>query len=311
MAVAGSAGVGNATCPENVCDCFGAAASYALVGASRVNIRWGGPKNLYGYTYLIGNIIEGKVCTEKAGLNAWWGNGFVDVQDDVHALKSTGTAATLSTRDINVYGYLYDDPFVDVEGTVATGGGRVKWDETEATIFIGVDETGTHPGVATCTQALVDMRSASQTLAALAPTQSIGDVVLERGEVRTIQADPGVSVISAGRILVTGGSENAGSTFRIVLDPATDLVVVNASSFYVGAWSGFDVEGTGVPVIVNLPGPGKTVRAGEYTYIQSMILAPERRVRFGFYAESGSVFADKYYMGGGVVTDDLFGYCSP
>ena len=268
---AGGAAPASAACPEDVCDCVGEAKNFNLVAEKRMQIIEGF-YNAGGYVYPIETFVDGHVCAPKVLLS-----GPADHGSTVYDLLATSgpqsIAARFRSRDpyrTGGYGAYADD--------VITGGGIIRGESVLGASSI--DTTGTSARVPQCRQAILDMQSASATLAALTPTMSLGTLTVRRGEYIEIDVGPGVQVIDADRITITPRRYNDGYASGASLDfrrgPDTTQVIVNTRGLFIGELSNL----TGAD-IVNVVGTGTTVRVLQYGYLEAPLLAPQRRVDIG------------------------------
>lgn len=245
-----------ASCPLNLCACLGEAARHALVAADRARILHAQSRN---------PDIAGDACATRVRVVAVPHIAPLLTRDLVALAPAPGRAVVLAGS-------------VSVAGDVASGGGTVVVHDL-ASVAGAVDESGGHPGLATCQQALADAAGASQTLAALAPTRSLG--VVRPDGFHNLAAGPGLNVWSASEIVLRK------ARIDVTLDPATDALVINTprlvvrdGGIFVHAAGGAWFAGDPVRVIVNVPGAGPTVVAkGVDLAVHPPILAPGRHVK--------------------------------
>lgn len=274
------AGHARAACPDQLCDCLGEAAGYRAVAADRLRAGIGLALDTNPPMQL-GSIIAGDLCAGRADL-AESANDSTEIQGDLYVFAGAGSRAVRS-RIAGPDGA----NTVLVSGVIATGGGSVFGPVTANAI----DTTGTHPGIASCQQAVGDMLAASQTLAALPATQIFDTIIAPVGEDLVVNAGPGVNVINVA------GKVTAWGNLRFVLAPATDAVVVNAKTLFVsGAVS---VEGGDeTKVVINLTGRGRAVLVKTDATVAPLLLAPERVVKVSPRGDIAGALARRVFFGG-------------
>jgi hypothetical protein len=294
-----------AACPQNLCDCLGAATAFTVVGANDLLLRQGFV-NSYGYPEISGTGIHGDVCGPKALASGQPSSGQRTDMDNLSVLAGPGElAARFVTYDPQGIG----TPGVRVPGVVATGGGSLDGAVTAGSI----DTTGTHPSIAACQQAVSDIQTASANLAALAPTQTLGKVVL-RGETLDLYVGPGVQVINAESITMRPKRLYAGGFphfAEIMVHPqaGTEAVIINTGKLSMGGDCAFYYSGSPKKMIVNVPGPGRTVKIALYNSIDVPILAPERTVKVGV-AVIANIYAGKVMLRGSELYDVVGAPCT-
>jgi choice-of-anchor A domain-containing protein len=267
-----------AACPAALCDCLGEAGRYAVVG-NQVQVK-SGRISVSGYGYSIPTLVEGSLCGQTGKVVGKAG-GEADVSADLLFTAGTGVIAA-KFKGYKYYGYPY--PGAYVAGDVATGGGSLV-----GTGFVDVggviDTTGAYPEISSCAGALVDAASASVTLAALTPTQSLGAVLVTGGGTFAITGASGVNVVDVDSINVKSGSYDGypvGSSLEIDLPGPGDVMIVNvAGNLQVGNASAiFVVNGAPENVILNVHGglTSKVKIAGFEATIDPPILAPGAKV---------------------------------
>lgn len=301
--IAGLARTVQGACPNNLADCLGSAAAFDVV-AEKLSMNRG--------------IVCEDGCGPVPSLTRDACAGKALVGGPTPALSGIGQLSNL----IAVGAFPFPVAFVDqtgyfggigvkVLGDVVTGGGRVRGLDN-VTILGVVDESGADPRVGTCAAAGVDMRAASDTLAALTPTASLGSVNLAPDEFMEFEAGPGVNVVEMSELTLRARTPRFDqviySEFGIVLDPATEAVVINTAKVSLGAWCSIYVFG-GDPakVIINVPG-GQRVVFGVDSTTYPTVLAPRSTVGFHF-GHARQVFARKVLMRGGCIGQLSHAYC--
>jgi hypothetical protein len=295
---------GEAACPSNPCDCLGEVKNFTLV-ASKLLVIQEGRQTAYHYDYLAGAYVEGGVCAPRivasgsVVLPTHFTYGF--------ATAGPGKIAASFSRRIPP-GYDGDYGYgVDALG-VSTGGGSVKGIQNLSDADV-VDTSGTNPGIASCQQAMLDMETASATLAALPPTQNLG-TVLVKGTDLDLAAGPGVNVFAADRIYVLprkDGEFLEGGRIFVETVPTTEAVIINTSGLWIGDVSAIHTTDL-VRVIINVVGGGATVKVGRDGFSEAPILAPERSVTLGVQdPELGMspVLARRVRLKGGTASDNF------
>ena len=267
-----------ATCPQVLADCFGAATGFKVVADKLIISR--GMIGSEGFVSTLGSRV-GDVCA-GSGLVA----GPACDRSTVRSLVlSAGTGIAGSFIG-------YPCPFdgtpagvgVDVLGDFVSGGGRLRG--VSALNVLGTtDTTGDDPRVATCDQARADMRSAAATLSALTPTRDLGTIRLVPANgmdfTMTLNADPGVNVWTADAISLANRKNNFSGEIHstnlvIVLDPATESVVLNVRRVKVARYSALIVS-DGSRVVLNVPAGGAVRnRSGA---VEPTVLGPDASVQ--------------------------------
>jgi hypothetical protein len=261
-----------AACP-NVCDCMGQAKSFSLV-AEKLMVLQEATLNYYGYAQLIETYVGGDVCTPR--LLASGPSGYGTFMYGALATNSKGTAASFRQKGPYQDNYTYG---VQVD-LLATGGGAVKG--LANLDYYTLDTTGTHPRVGDCRQAILDMKAASETFAALPPTQVLG-TFLVKDDFATIEAGPGVNVIDMTRMLLLPGSSygiSGAAILDIVTEDDTEAVIINTLGLVVGEFCQIYADDP-TKVIINVVGPGPQVRISPFALADLTILAPERTATVG------------------------------
>jgi choice-of-anchor A domain-containing protein len=272
------ASAAQAQCPQNLCDCLGAAGQYSLVG-DQVQIK-SGKISVSGYGYAIPSGVEGSVCMNlgKVGGKA---SGETDVSEDLLFAAGPGTLAG-KFKGYKYSGYAYAGAFIG--GDVATGGGSLAG--TEYVEVSGITDTsGGYSEISSCTGALVDVATASATLAALPATQTFDDIVVTDAGTFTITGVAGVNVVNVASINLKPQvyyGYATGSVLEIDLPGLSDTMIINvAESLQVGNNSAiFVVNGAPENVIINVHGglASKVKVLGQEAAIDPAILAPGAKV---------------------------------
>jgi hypothetical protein len=200
-----------AACPANLCDCLGNAGRYA-VSASQLQVK-SGKISSSGYAYAIPTLIEGSACSQTGKIGGKAG-GETSISDKLLLTAAPGLVAA-KFSGYKYYGYAYPGAFV--EGDVATGGGSLAG---LGFVEIGgtTDTTGNYPEMSSCSGALLDAGAASDTLAALTPTQTLTDVLVSNGDTVTITGTAGVNVVNVNSINVKAGRDDYGSPLPSTLE---------------------------------------------------------------------------------------------
>jgi len=204
--------------------------------------------------YQLGVEMDGKVCATKMTFLGSYGS------DDLVAVKGVGNAIAFN-------GY-------DNANNVYTGGGTVKGPR-EGFVSGTVDTSGTHPLVASCRQAQAAALSASAELAALPPSQSLGDITVNAGDTVYISGDGAIDI---GSLTVNGkwGTGFCSSSAELYISGGA--VVLNVRGrLSIGSCARIDVTGDAAAVI-NVPGRGRTIHVGGAAYVVAPILAPARNL---------------------------------
>lgn len=294
--------VADATCPQNPCDCLGAALNFDVVAADTLAMQAGsyGSRGYYRYTFP--GFVAGDVCAGKARMA---GSPYADAETQVGDLVLLAPAGKVAVRFRNLRdGYAG----AAVLGDLVTAGGRIVGEND--TVSGEIDTTGTDERVSSCQQAVLDMVDASTTLAGLPPTMDLGRLVLRGPDDNlTISVGAGVHVINATAISVMPGLSDGyrtGATFGIEWANDTEAVIINTPSLRVG-----DLSTVYGATVVNVYGKGSMVTVGREAFA-SPILAPHRRVALRPMGESNAegIFADRVRIRGSQVAGG-FSACFP
>jgi hypothetical protein len=242
-----------AACPQDLCDCLGKASGYAVVATEDVRVG--------GSSITFTRLLETS-CAPHLRIA-----GAASFNSDTLTQSLFATAGP-GSAGVELRGRLR------VLADVATGGGTIV-QGPQATVSGAVDDTGGHPGVAACQEAIDEMTAAAATLAALAPTRDLGTITLRDTDL-TLTADPGVNVWTANSIRLLGSAAvGGGAALTITLDPATDVVVINTPHFRARrAW----IDGDPQRVMINVTGTGDAVVIQD-SGILPTVLAASRVVR--------------------------------
>jgi choice-of-anchor A domain-containing protein len=284
-----------AACPQNLVDCYGAAAAFSIVSGKVMLSK--GSFGEFGEGISIYGASVGDTCAPRAFVGG--GYGCITSIDNLILTEPSGIAAKFSTFLCNDYP---DYPGFDVPGDIVTGGGTLSGATDMIRVQGIIDTTGLDPRVDTCAQALIDMRTASATLAALTPTRDLGAVRSDPDDNYsvTLTADPGVNVWTAREFSARSKHHFLGyddSSINIALDPATESVVINTRKVSVGTWSSINVFGGDLSkVVFNLPERGTVKTDG---YIDPAILAPDGKVIVRFNGAVGPAYARRVTVLGG------------
>lgn len=280
----------SAACPEALCDCLGEARRFSVVSARNVALRTG--KICY---YMDGcsliDVATDAICSSTVrmtGSDPSDNTGVYAV--DVAAVATSGRAAQFRKSAEQ------SPPSV---GVLATGGGLASG-PVEATL---VDTTGMHPLIAACRQAMDDVRTASATLAGLAPTHSLDVVDLSGANELEIVAGPGVNVINVSRFTLQSLRSLGyvyAPTVYVTLAPETQAVVINTPRLKIARGSQVLSFGSEGRVIFNVIGSGPAVYVGADTDFQAAILSPDRPTVIlpSTYGSPQNVFARSLTMSG-------------
>jgi hypothetical protein len=292
LAVATVPAAAPAACPEVFCDCLGEAAQYQVVASDEVNMQPGSYPSEGNAVYDGSSAFA--VCTTTgfikgttAGAN---GGGAASVEHFV-ALAGPGRTAVRASS----VGDVSAGPNVNVTLLVTGGGSFVGAGEADVQ---QLDTSGTHAQVSACTQAVADMQTASETLAALTPTQEYDKIVLTGDDELDINAGPGVNVIKVGEIVLRSSPAFLGTELRINTLPETDSVIINTGFLSVGPISRI----TGSKTIINVAGPGPGVRYLRHADVDVPVLAPQRSLKIApSFRSTTSLYTRRLLSRGAVV----------
>ena len=98
-----------------------------------------------------------------------------------------------------------------------------------------------------------------------------------------------------------------GSTLNINLDGTNSVVINVTTKLAVGAFSAIVVNGGDVEdAIINVVGPGGSVRIAHDAYITAPILAPQRKIVASANAIASNLFANKLIIKGATISETMF-----
>jgi hypothetical protein len=300
-----------AGCPQKVCACLGEARRFDLTASNTLRLRAHEFSFGYGSSYVIAPFTQSSVCTQTGSFSGS-SYGTPDIGEDLILAAPTGTALKVRGRAIPGS----DPSLLHVDRDLATGGGGIQADPGAIEVGGVIDTTGTHPRIGSCQQALVDATAVSAELAALPPTQVLGNVVAANGYVPVthIYAGPGVNVIDATSITVrpmkTYGHYYEGSEIVINLEPDTEAVIINTGRLSVGAGCLISVFGSRTRVLINVVRSGP-VKINHDVNIEAPILAPQSNVNVRFRTYIANVFGAKVTLRGSGTNGLEYPSCSP
>jgi hypothetical protein len=256
-----------------VCDALGDAAAFSALATGRLRTAGGNSR-------LVGTFDA--VCAGSARLQTFDLRPFHTSAAELVLTAADGTAVRFLAPPASYRGG--DDA---VEGNIRTGGGAVVG---PVDLTGDADTSGTHPLVGRCAQAMSDARSASATLAALAPTRVLGKVRVSSDDTFELDARGG-AVIEMESLVLEGvrgqcpGFPNSCDCFDSVAaleirrNPG-DQVVINTGALSVGRCALIQLGGSGhsIDTIINVPGPGRRIQVGFGADLEdgASLLAPER-----------------------------------
>jgi hypothetical protein len=296
--------IARADCADDFCDCLGEAGDYSLVATTAAKIRHGTISGS-GSSYAVPTSVETSVCS-KIGKIGGKSGGEADIAEDIFMTAATETAVKF--KGWKYYGETYPGCFVG--GDVATGGGAIKG-EIYVEVEGEIDTSGDHPFVPECEQGLIDVATGSATLAALPPTQNLGDLIISDGNSYDINVGSGESsVIEVSKLIIKPLVEYGypyGSTLTIHLD-GTNTVVINVTEkFAVGSACQIIVEGGDVEdAIINVVGTGPTVRIARGALVTTPILAPGRKLVASVNSFCSNLIASKLIVKGATISEPMF-----
>lgn len=270
-ALAAIAGRPGAAAAGTMCDAVHGLLPYAVVAGKAVTTRAG--QSAYG-GYKQGVEIHGDVCTTKATLQLADVYSLNEPTADVVALAAVGSAVRLAKSPPQTFGQLA------ISGDLVTGGGRVV-NLAPDIVFGTVDTSGLNPKLSPCRDALVALHTASNTLAALPATQTLGTVLVKADQTYTIDARGG-AVVQIDALTLTGRRRDSygscseiGATLVVQGNPG-DEIVLNVGRAAIDDCTEIDAD---QPFVLNVPGRGPRVRIGAAGAMGGgapAILAPDR-----------------------------------
>lgn len=292
-----------AACPDNVCDCLGAATQFTTVSNA---IRLRSSMDKFGRPYTLNFALYGDVCTGVAAMTASTsGDGPADVLGNVVATESKpGKSAVTFNALKGELNPVFDPstPLIIIEGDLVTGGGRVTNQSPVPPEILGVvDSSGTNPRLDTCRQAQLDTRAASAALASLPPTQTFPAIKL-KGTSMTITAGPGKNVIYIDSIRLEADEFGNGGELFFDTSPTTESIVVNTRKIRVGDFSFLTGPGDSVPGLFNVV-TSSAVSLG-YLAEVSTILAPRSMIHGTYALSSSNLYGRQIGIDGGISVSD-------
>lgn len=291
-----------AVCPQDVCDCLGAASHFSLV-SPEVAIK-GAKLGGYGESYPVGSNVEGSVCATEGSM-AGKIDSEASIFEDLMLTASSGTAVKF--KGSRSYGFAYPGVFID--GDLGTAGGTIKG--AEFGLVAGTtDTTNGNPRVGECANALAATQAASATLAALPASQSIPKLEVSGGSTYVIAAGAGVNVIGIGDLSIKPLKYNGyavPSVLNIVLAEDTDSVIVNISGkVAIGESCEILVEGGDIEqVILNVTGTKPTVKMKKFAFVSPAILAPGRKLQGAANTSTANLYAAGIKLKGSQIAEPL------
>lgn len=289
-------------CPDDICECIGEAGQFALV-STKAKIRQG-VISASGYGEPVPTYIETSMCSSVGQVGGKSG-GETEIEED--ALFTAATEIAVKFSGSKFYGYSYPGAYIG--GDVATGGGSIKG-QSFADIGGEVDTTGAHPFIPDCALAISDAATGSAALAAVSPTQSLGDLIISDGSSYDINVGSAeVAVIEVDKLIIKPLKMYGyayGSTLNINLD-GTNSLVINAKKLAVGSSCQIIINGGDVEdVIINVPGTGPSVRIARDAYVTVPILAPQRKIVASANSFCTNLFAGKLIVKGSTISETMF-----
>lgn len=301
--ICGTTPTAHADCPDDICDCLGEAGDFSLV-ATQAKIRQGTIRSS-GYGEPVPTFVETSVCASVGTVGGKLG-GETEIEED--AIFSAASDIAVKFTGTTFYGLSYTGAYI--AGDVATGGGTIK-NANLVEVEGSIDTTGAHSSVPDCTQALSDSVAGSATLAALPPTQSLGDLIVNDGSTYDINVGSGeVSVIEIEKLIVKPLKVYGypyPSTISINLDGTNSVIINVTKKLAIGSGCEILVNGGDVEdVIVNVAGTGPSVRIARDAVVTVPILAPLRKIVAGANTSCTNLFADKLIVKGALVSETMF-----
>lgn len=283
-----------------VCDLLGPVAQFKVVATGSLHTE-----STRGYYLPVGPFIfRDDVCAHRiaAGARGRWGGDIVATRDSQNAItfgvvigKRPG-----DYRELGCYGS-YPCNVHYVYGEIATGGGLVTAFGDllpERPYARVIDTSGTHPLVGECQSAISHVAALSTALAqGLLPGEPPGAArsIIELGDLRIARDDevvltptgPGVTIYRV-RDLILDSGRAVPSYFTtpggfLTLDGSDAQVVVVNVTGQLKAGRGAVIQAEDREFafggLVNVVGPGPSVRLREFAEARVPILAPQRNIR--------------------------------
>jgi hypothetical protein len=294
-----------ANCPQKVCACLGEARRYAAVAVTELKLRNHKINYGYGSFYTASPFSNGPVCAQTATA-VGSRDGAADL-DDFFIAATAGAALKVKGKYVPQDGQL-----LYVSHDLATGGGAIIAEP--GSIHVGglTDTTGTHPGAASCQEA-IDAVAVSDELAALTPTRTLPPIVLDSS--MTIDVGPGIDVIETPSISVrpmkTFGGEYLSTELLLIVAPFTQAVIINTRRVSLGAASLISVIGGSSSVLINVV-DGGPVKMNHDVNVEASILAPRSNITARYRTHTSALFGAKITLRGAGVNREFYpSPCSP
>src|SRR5262245_249963 len=166
---------GFAACPQDLCACFPNASNFDLVALKNLTMQPSALSVSDGFVNWL-RTSAGRSCADRASVR---GNTFFEAEaalGELVARKSNGVAVRFALSPSTPAGE--GDALAACVDGVATGGGKVLGSKLLYFNAGAIDATGASPSVAECRSAADEVQAAGKILAQLAPTRSVGALVL-------------------------------------------------------------------------------------------------------------------------------------
>jgi hypothetical protein len=151
----------------------------------------------------------------------------------------------------------------------------------------------------------------SATLSALPPTRTLGDVIVNDGSSYDINVGSSiVNVIEIDQLIVKPLKVYGypyPSTININLDGSNSVVINVVEKLTVGPGCQILVNGGDIEdVIINVAGPGSSVRIARDAVVAAPILAPQRKIVASANTFCANLFAGKLIVKGVTISETMF-----
>lgn len=258
--------------PVDVCAVLGLAGKFTVATPGRFQAR---PAFSREPVERYGGATIGSICARKGSVQSTWLDG------DFVSPLARGAA----------FSFRRTPPFADanIVNFVITGGAGVSG--VPYGQFDAIDTYGANPWVAWCQEAVDSLDGISAGLAALAPTLTLGNVVVGAGESFTIdvRGQGGAVVELASLVLAPTSAPERGhycdglddsqiAVLEILADPGDHVVVNVAGEMRRGACHVREFGGE--RLLFNVPTAGRRIVVGDTSrsFIFPFLLAPHRDV---------------------------------
>ncbi len=291
-------------CPNSLCTCLGEAGRFAAVAKKWITAKTGRFSE-DGFTEYVSTSVAGGLCAPAGNFAAR--ESPTEIDGDV-ILSRNG--ANGSAAGVFVGFYLDGDfePGTYIAGDLVSGGGAIVG--PQAVVVDGeMMLDGTDSRLAGCTAAVNGVSTASNTLKALTPTQTLDAIVIENGGTYTLNVGSGVQVIQVNAIKVLStkiDGEPVPARLAIQCAVDTEVVVVNiANEFKVGVGSAVTSNCLEDKVILNIHGAKAKISLKSGAQVTPVMLTPTKSVNVPILGAVSNVYSGGKVSLAGAQVDDV------